>query len=509
MDCTLRDGGYYTNWDFDKNIVKNYYEAMEELPIKYVEIGYRSMPLPGYLGEFFYCPEATMRTAKEAMPSKKLAIILNEKDVKVENLDYLLDPCKPYIDLVRVAVDPANIERAIVLANGIKEKGFSVAFNIMYMSNWLSDNTFLQKISGVNGIVDYLYMVDSFGGVTPEEVHQISELLKSKTSVKLGFHGHNNIEMGLINSITAAKAGCELIDSTIMGMGRGAGNLKTELLLTYLSVRASWQISFQGLGTVISDFEELHKKYAWGTSLPYMISGSNSLPQKDVMSWIAKRRYSINGIVNALHNQKENVSDNLKLPKFEEEVSGDTAIIIGGGVSIPQHEQAIKNVISLSESNFVLIHAGTRYASIFAETPIRQYYCMVGNEGYKLKQSLEKLTTLKYKCILPPYPRKMGTYIPDEIKKAAYELKEINFTDKFHDSPLSIAIQCALELNMDKFIFVGFDGYDTELNATQVELTQENQYVFDQLQKVKTDCISWTATKYKNLKERSLYSYLH
>ena len=64
LDCTLRDGGYYTDWDFDKNLVIDYCRAMEELPIDYVEVGYRSIPLNGYLGEYFYCPDYVLKELK-------------------------------------------------------------------------------------------------------------------------------------------------------------------------------------------------------------------------------------------------------------------------------------------------------------------------------------------------------------------------------------------------------------------------------------------------------------
>ena len=51
LDCTLRDGGYYTNWNFDDKLVEVYAESMENLPIDYVEVGYRSIPLKGDLGQ--------------------------------------------------------------------------------------------------------------------------------------------------------------------------------------------------------------------------------------------------------------------------------------------------------------------------------------------------------------------------------------------------------------------------------------------------------------------------
>ncbi len=76
LDCTIRDGGYYTNWDFDKSVITEYCISMESLPIDYIEVGYRSIPLEGYLGEYFYCPEHVMAELKRMMPSKKLVIIL-------------------------------------------------------------------------------------------------------------------------------------------------------------------------------------------------------------------------------------------------------------------------------------------------------------------------------------------------------------------------------------------------------------------------------------------------
>ena len=117
LDCTIRDGGYYTNWDFDQNLITEYCKSMEELPIEYIEVGYRSIPLKGYLGKYFYCPIYVLEELKSLMPSKKLVIILNEKDIKPEHVNELLLPIKPYVALIRMAVDPKNFERAIALAS--------------------------------------------------------------------------------------------------------------------------------------------------------------------------------------------------------------------------------------------------------------------------------------------------------------------------------------------------------------------------------------------------------
>ena len=77
LDCTLRDGGYYTNWDFNKSLVEQYLKAMEILPVDYVELGYRSKPMIEYFGEYFYLPEYVLQFCKQCCPTTKLAIMLN------------------------------------------------------------------------------------------------------------------------------------------------------------------------------------------------------------------------------------------------------------------------------------------------------------------------------------------------------------------------------------------------------------------------------------------------
>ena len=64
LDCTIRDGGYYTNWDFPDQIVDHYIQSFNHLPVDYLEVGYRSNPLPGYSGKYFYCPVTVLQELK-------------------------------------------------------------------------------------------------------------------------------------------------------------------------------------------------------------------------------------------------------------------------------------------------------------------------------------------------------------------------------------------------------------------------------------------------------------
>ncbi|MDC6387799.1 aldolase catalytic domain-containing protein [Maribacter sp. PR1] len=507
LDCTLRDGGYYTNWDFSKDLVEEYCRSMEELPIDYVEIGYRSTPLNGYLGEYFYCPDYVMEALKKAMPSKKLVIILDEKNIRVEHLDSLLTSCIPYISMVRMAIDPANFERAITLAKAVKTMGFEVAFNVMYMSSWKNDPSFLDMLNGLDDTIDYFYMVDSYGGIMPQEVDEIIELVKSKTNVTLGFHGHNNLEMALANTLMAIEGGCAMVDATITGMGRGAGNLRTELLLTYLDSKNIRKIKFTPLSRVVGAFESLKIRYGWGTNLPYMFSGAFSLPQKQVMEWVGMNRYPIGSILNALNNQKDSLEDNMKLPVLSLKETFDSAVILGGGKSALNHNVAIKKLVE-EKNNFCIIHAGARNVSTYIDIENKQYYALAGFESEKLLKTLGDVAKLEKKtCVYPPFPRNMGTIIPDEVKRVSVELEAIDFTGASKDSPMTLSFQIALDLGVKNIYLAGFDGYDTTIDQIQFVLAQENQNILnDALKSKQLKIIAITPTKYKKVKTTSIYS---
>lgn len=513
LDCTLRDGGYYTNWDFNESLANNYFQAMEQLPVSYIEIGYRSLVQDGYKGEYNYCPNYLLEHARKMMPSKKIGIILNEKEVKPEDLDKLLSFSKGTIDVVRMAIDPQNIERAKQTAILIKKMGFEVGFNVMYMSKWDEYPDFMSQISELDGAIDSFSMVDSFGSMYPEQVEETTRNIKSKLSCKIGFHGHNNIELAFANTLAAIKAGCDIIDATITGMGRGAGNLKTELFLAYLSSTKGLSVNFNSLGNTVADFENLKEKYGWGTNLPYMVSGFNSLPQKDVMDWVTRRFYSINSILQALNNMKEKKGDNLKLPIFnaDKQQKYDIALVIGGGPSGTNSARAIKDLLKkYSDRKICIIHASSKNAGYYNDIDIPQYFCLVGNEGHRLEKVFSNFNLDQIFCVLPPYPRKMGTYIPEKLLKKSSELQEVTFTSLYQDSHTALALQTAIELSVKTIYIAGYDGYDGLINENERMLTAENEYLLSSIVKhnPEIETATITASKYEGVRNLSIYRLL-
>ncbi len=502
LDCTFRDGGYYTDWDFNGGIVKDYLVGMNSLPIDYIELGYRSLPTKEYQGKFGYTPVYLLQQIR-ALSKKKLAVMLNEKSTLPPDLTQLTEPIKGLVNMIRLAVDPKNLERAIVLAKAVKEQGFEVGFNIMYMSKWDAYPGFYEKLPNLNGVVDIMNMVDSFGGIMPNEIEAIMKKLRSILTCKIGFHGHNNLQMSLANTIAAINSGVDSVDCTILGMGRGAGNLNTELLLTYLN-RKGLCVDFNVLGDVISVFQPLQTRYQWGTQLPYMISGAYSIPQKEVMEMVTNRVYSFNSVVRSLQNRANKGIDESKYPILPSKVF-DNVLIVGGGPSPIEHLEGILSFVKTLKS-VAIVFATARHASYFEIITVPKYYCLAGQEAKRIARELD-LKSFNDVCVIGPYPRKFGTEVPEQCKQLTFEISGFSFTSQYPDSCTTLAIQTAIDLKPHNIFTVGYDGYPGKLlSEREVSLNNENESLFlDYKKTTGKKIISLTPSVYNELEVKSVY----
>ena len=502
LDCTLRDGGYYTNWDFSSELVQNYIIAMDDLPIDYIEIGYRNLPHKNYHGEFFYCPISTIDHLN-SLTKIPLAIILNEREIKIDDIQELLLPCIDKVKMVRIAIDPKNFSPAIEMAKKIKEMGFEVAFNVMYLSEWIENIEFLNNVKGIEYYVDYFYLVDSFGSVYPSQLIKAITYLKSITGIKLGFHGHNNLELALANSLAAIESGISIIDSTVMGMGRGAGNLKTELLLPVIF--KSKKVDFRKLTLTLEDFIKLNKQYNWGTSFPYILAGVHSIPQKQIMTWIVKGFYSFNSIISSLNNRITNKEKNI-FPKLKSSNEYGKCIIIGGGETIKIHYSAILSYLK-SQKNLLIIFSSSRYLIEFEKYLENSFICLVGNENDRIKSFKRNFNFKKTKFILPPSPREIGSFLPDGYDSNVFELDKFHFLNNNLSSHCSVSIQTAVSLGFKEIYLIGFDGYSSSSNVyKEMLLFKENDFIFYEAKNNNIKLISLTPTNYNNLTSQSIYS---
>lgn len=133
LDCTIRDGGYYTDWDFERKLIDEYLEKIEHRPIDYIEIGYRSVEEKGYFWEYFYLLKKTVDAIYEKS-SKNSSIMLNGNDCYDIDLKNLLFDVSDHVSLVRIAIDNAKLDLGVGIIKKVKELGFKVSLNMMHVS---------------------------------------------------------------------------------------------------------------------------------------------------------------------------------------------------------------------------------------------------------------------------------------------------------------------------------------------------------------------------------------
>jgi 4-hydroxy 2-oxovalerate aldolase len=276
LDCTIRDGGLMNNHQFDDEVVRAVYAACVEGGVDYMELGYKSSRKGIKAGEhgcWKYCLEEDIRRiVGDNDTDLKLAIMAD-----AERCDYHEDiapKTQSVIDMIRVATYINQIPTALEMIKDAHDKGYETTVNLMAVTTVpereLSEGLELLAASEAQAI----YVVDSFGALYSEQVHRLVQKYLSycKGSGKeVGMHAHNNLQLAYANTIEAIIEGANMLDATMAGLGRGAGNCPMELLIGFLH-NPKYNLR-PILRCVHATVEPLRKTLGWGFDLPYMLTG--------------------------------------------------------------------------------------------------------------------------------------------------------------------------------------------------------------------------------------------
>jgi 4-hydroxy 2-oxovalerate aldolase len=168
----------------------------------------------------------------------------------------------------------ADVDKGLDLIKRCKDLGYITTLNIMAPSVAI-ETELVEGLAAVNDSeeTDYLYLVDSFGAFYSEQVAHYIELYRKHAPTKeLGFHAHNNQQLAFANTQEAIIRGVNLLDATVNGIGRGAGNCNIELLLNFLK---NPKFKVEPIYEVIQEhFVPLRDEIEWGYNDIYGISGS-------------------------------------------------------------------------------------------------------------------------------------------------------------------------------------------------------------------------------------------
>jgi 4-hydroxy 2-oxovalerate aldolase len=336
LDCTLRDGGYYNDWDYSFDLVKRYCDAMAAAKIDIVELGFRTLQSTQYLGATAYTTDAFIE--RLAIPqSLQLAVMLNAKellnaaDQRTAIRSTFARRANSQVSMVRIAANRNEVATLGPAIEELRELGYQVALNLMQISEIALEHitAFGQQAKSFD--VAYAYIADSFGSLRPSNLPPIMRALGDGFGAAIGCHLHDNMSYALANTIEAIDAGAVIVDSTIQGMGRGPGNVRTEYLVMELARRGQTQAVVQPLVNLVEqEFAEMKKTYEWGSSLYYFQSANLSVHPTYVMELTKDDRYSPSEIVTALDRLNERGATSFDVRRLTEAVHGEPLRFAGG-----------------------------------------------------------------------------------------------------------------------------------------------------------------------------------
>ena len=275
------------NWQFSDDFVRAVYQACVEAGIDYMEIGYKSSESAfsrDEVGPWKFCDDKDIR---RVVGSNKTALKLSAMaDIgRIDPGD--IPPAKDsVIDMLRVACYVHQIDKGIALAEHCIDKGYEVCINLMAVSKVNEMDLDQALLDIAKSRVPIFYVVDSFGSMYCENIqHLVQKYRKALPDKTLGIHAHNNMQLAMSNTITAIIENCNMLDATLLGMGRGAGNCPIEILIAFLKNPKYRLLPL--LDVIQKEIHPLQQEIQWGYHIPYLITGALNEHPRSAMKWMA------------------------------------------------------------------------------------------------------------------------------------------------------------------------------------------------------------------------------
>jgi len=474
LDCTLRDGGYYTNWNFTSSLVNQYLKTISQLPISIVELGYLS-DMKDLNGPFYHLNKSILSSCRAKLKkNQKIFVMINAKEIKTSNhLIKLIEKNKEFIDGVRFAISPYEINKFLPIIQPARKKFKNISFNInlMYLNKWYNDINFSNKIlSNLKGKVDTIALVDSYGSLLPDQIYNFIKKLKKK-DVTLGCHFHNNYGLALANTLAAINSGCVIADTTFKGMGRGAGNAETEMLIA-IKTKIKPKISSFDISDLIEKFDEMKSRMKWGGSYAYAYAAKAGYSQNEMMDLIQKRRLEPGIALNAISASKQNPKkikfNNLKNLKLNKSISS-VPILVGGAPSLKDYGIQLFNKIN-DKKPIILSGSNALFNFLSLKIKIKNQLILIlsGSEIKKIKNTNKK-NFFKNSGINSIIIEK--DFMPSKIN---FNPKKIIVSESVASNPLLLAGSVLLKAGIKKMYIAFFDGLHNDERGRVIMEETEN-----------------------------------
>ena len=487
LDCTLRDGAYINNANFGETSIKGIINKLQLAGVEIIECGWlKDNPYePGT--SYFHVPNDIEQYIDKKNSNITYSLMI---DYNRYNLDNLPSYNGGTINAIRVVFPHGKLKEGIEVGNKVIEKGYKVFFQAANTLAY-SDEDLKVLAESINKTqTQSLSIVDTFGAMYEEDLERIVKILDKelRKDIRLGFHSHNNMQLSFALSsyfIRYLKKYSErkiMVDSSLCGMGRGAGNATTELMANYLNRKHSSHYDLDAIMDAIDIYMEyFQEKYEWGYSTPYFIAGNYCCHVNNIAYLRTNHRTSAKDMRNIieslspedrkkydydlleqkyLQNQSRYVDDSKDIQELRKKFDSRDILLIAPGCSIINEYEKINDYIKTYNPIKIGVNAiipKYKYDYLFFVNPARYEYAKQSHREQFLDTNKLILSNIKNK-------------VDDNDKEIVIAFNSVIKRGWEHfDNAVICCLRLLDRIGIKKISICGFDGFKTKYNESYAD----------------------------------------
>jgi 4-hydroxy 2-oxovalerate aldolase len=494
LDCTLRDGGYVNDFRFGRKIISSIISKLSESNIEMIECGFLSDIAKYDEDRTFFNSTSQI---KDIIGVKKKNILyvgmiaLGEKEIAGDKIPFYDNTS---IDAIRITFHKNEVNRGIKLCSQLMAKGYKIFMQPIGTSTY-SDEELIELIKKINKINPYAFaIVDTLGTMYQNDLMHLFYLFDHNLNkdIMIGFHSHNNLQLSFSNALTLMQIYTKrniVIDTSVFGMGRGAGNLCTELLAQYINENIEHRYNVVPLLEIIDDYlSPVFSKTPWGYSVPYYLSATHNCHPNYASHLLNKQTVSVK-IIDCLLKQIPNnersiynktlieniyiayqnraIDDEESLTKLSERFKNKSILVIAPGRSIIEEQSAIEDFIYRVKPVIISVN--------FGYTNIKADYIFISNAK-------------RYEAFYADNNEFTNLILTSNIQTGAKECDlVVNYAGLLNDNPSisdnagMMLLKLLVHLNVDKIYLAGFDGFSENKSTNYFSNEMINNVDFEEL----------------------------
>lgn len=377
LDCTLRDGGYINKWKFGYEPICGIVADLTCAGVDIIECG--------FLRDVVYDKDSSVFSCVSQIPS--IIAPKHENTLYVAMIalgDISVDKILPYdgssIDGIRLTFHKHEWSSAREVVVALMGKGYKVFVQPVGTTSY-SDTELIQLILDVNKLQPYaFYLVDTLGILYRHDLLRLFYLIDHNLDlqIKIGFHSHNNLQMSFANTQELLRMNSKrdiIIDATVYGMGRGVGNLSTELLAEYINANIEQRYNIIPLLSIADKYlMSIYSEQRWGYDLPYFLSAvekchpdyaayllkKETLNIQDISKLLSllpldKRDLYNCELIEQLYLSYQNcqIDDSDTIELLRKQLKGKDVLILAPGASLNLYSQCVQDYID-NENPYII-----------------------------------------------------------------------------------------------------------------------------------------------------------